>query len=233
MRAIVNINENWAFCKTQGLPTVFPADWENVNLPHTWNAEDGQDGGGDYFRGHGIYAKRITRDQLPVSEKYYLEINGANSSADVYWNGGHLFHHDGGYSIWRVELPDIQEENLLVVDVDNSPNETVYPQVADFTFYGGLYRNVNLVCVPDSHFDLMTYGTPGIKVTPDVEGKSVEVEVSVENPSAGQSLHYCVKNAEGALVAETEVPVEENQVALQLEDIHLWHGRKDPYLYTV
>lgn len=233
MRKIININEMWAFCKTENVPTDFPEEWESVNLPHTWNAVDGQDGGSDYFRGHGIYAKVIEKKLIPASEKYYLEINGANSSADVYWNRKHIAHHDGGYSIWRVELSDILDENLLVVDVDNSPNETVYPQSADFTFYGGLYRNVNLICVAESHFDLETYGTPGIKVTPNVENKSVEIVVSPKNISLNQELRYLVKNADEEVVGEKTVPVNVTNTTIKLESIHLWHGRKDPYLYTV
>jgi beta-galactosidase len=126
-----------------------------VNLPHTWNATDGQDGGNDYYRGVCYYVKQISKTDLPQTDCYYLEIKGANSSCDVHLNGKHLAHHDGGYSTWRVDITnDFNNENLLVIAVDNSHNEKVYPQVADFTFYGGLYRDVNIVCVSKSHFCL-------------------------------------------------------------------------------
>ena len=140
LRHIININHGWAFTKdTCPIPETFPADWESVNLPHSWNAIDGQDGGADYHRGTCHYVRTLSRADLPEAERYYLEINGANSSADVYLNGKNLAHHDGGYSTWRVDITDtLQDENLLVIDVDNAPNSTVYPQVADFTFYGGL-----------------------------------------------------------------------------------------------
>ena len=149
MRTIFNLNHKWAFAKgiTQ-VPDQMPALWNFVNLPHTWNGIDGQDGGGDYYRGSCCYAKQFQKLDLPQADRYYLEINGANSSADVFLNGKHLKHHDGGYSTWRVDVTGaLKNDNLLAILVDNAPNDRVYPQVADFTFYGGLYRNVNLICI--------------------------------------------------------------------------------------
>ena len=171
MRNILNINKDWIFVK--GLNTVPAAlpEGEAVSLPHTWNAVDGQDGGNDYFRGTCCYAKCFRKADLPENEKYYLEINGANSSADAYLNGRHLARHDGGYSTWRRDITGVlQEENLLCILVDNAANEEVYPQTADFTFYGGLYRDVNIIAVPAAHFDLETWGCPGIHVTSVMEG---------------------------------------------------------------
>ena len=234
MREVISINEGWAFKKGAAVPEAFPGEaWELVNLPHTWNAVDGQDGGNDYFRGHGIYAKKILKRELPETDCCFLEINGANSSADVYWNGAHLAHHDGGYSTWRVALSDVREENLLVIDVDNSANETVYPQSADFTFYGGLYRNVNLICVSRSHFELEKDGTSGIKVTPDAEHKCLEIETWIQNRSEGQMICYTVREADGTIAAEKVMSAEIEKTVLELESVHLWHGRRDPYLYTV
>ncbi len=101
MRNLININKNWVFSKlAEAVPAAMPADWESVDLPHSWNAVDGQDGGNDYYRGTCHYAKSFSKSELPQSECYYLEINGANSSADVYLNGKLLAHHDGGYSTW-------------------------------------------------------------------------------------------------------------------------------------
>ena len=146
MRTVFNFNAGWAFAKESQVPATMPADWEAVDLPHCWNAVDGQDGGNDYFRGTCCYAKTFAKAELPVSDRYYLELQGANSSAAVYLNGEKLAEHHGGYSTWRVELSGkLCEENLLVVTVDNAANETVYPQMADFTFYGGIYRDVNII----------------------------------------------------------------------------------------
>ncbi len=234
MRTVVSFNAKWAFTKqADAVPTAIDSKWDFVNLPHSWNAIDGQDGDNDYYRGVGYYAKSFNKTDLPQAAKYYLEIRGANSSADVYVNGQKLAHHDGGYSTWRVDItPALQLQNLLVIAVDNSANETVYPQMADFTFYGGLYRNVNLICVEESHFELEHYGTPGLKVTPTVEGKDakVEIETWVTNAKAEQKLRYTISKACGCQVAQVET--DDTKVSLDIPDVHLWHGRKDPYLYT-
>ena len=128
MRQIININKDWRFCKKpQSTPTALPTDWESVDLPHTWNGTDGQDGGNDYYRGKCAYAKALTADELGSAPVHYLQFDGVNSSAAVYWNGQQIAKHDGGYSTFRAKLPKILPENLLVVYADNSPNETVYP----------------------------------------------------------------------------------------------------------
>ena len=233
MRTILSLNAGWAFVKDMAAaPAALDPQWEQVDLPHSWNAVDGQDGGADYFRGKCVYAKELTKASLPSADRYYLEINGANSSADVYMDGKALAHHDGGYSTWRVDITDaLQETSLLAVIVDNAANETVYPQMADFTFYGGLYRNVNLICVNETHFDLETWGTPGIHVTPIVEGENakVTVETFTVNQKDAQ-IRYTLCDKEGNTVA-TAVTAD-NKVEFVIENVHLWNARKDPYLYT-
>ncbi len=236
MRQIIDLNYKWAFSKEAGeIPQTIPAHWYWVNLPHSWNNIDGQDGGNDYYRGTCYYAKEIDKSELPESEQYYLEFRGANASADVYLNGKKLASHDGGYSTWRVNITDaLENQNLLVVAVDNGINDRVYPQNADFTFYGGLYRNVSIIAVKESHFDLDYYGGPGIKVTPEINGAdaNVEVEVYLTNAKAGQELFYQLKAADGTVVAEGRQSADTTQVTFKIENVHLWHGRKDPYLYT-
>jgi len=229
MRSVINLNQNWRFAKSAEIPAQLNPDWELVCLPHTWNAVDGQDGGGDYFRGTCCYAMRYD-GELPEAGKYFLEITGANSSADVYLDGKKLAHHDGGYSTWRVDITE-NPKGLIVIAVDNSPSNRVYPQVADFTFYGGLYRNVNLICVDESHFDLEYHGGPGIMVTPVMEGKDAktEVRVFVTNQKEGQTIRYTLMDAEGKVVAGYEGG---NKVIFNIRNAHLWHGRKDPYLYS-
>ena len=235
MRTIFNINSHWAFAKdVASVPEQISPDAEFVDVPHSWNAVDGMDGGADYFRGQCAYSKVICKEDLPQADRYYLEINGANSSSDVYVDGKALAHHDGGYSTWRVEITEaLQEESLLSILVDNAPNNTVYPQMADFTFYGGLYRNVNILCVSDSHFDLDYFGTPGIKVTPTVEGcdAKVEIETFLTNWKQNQSIRYTLLNAEGNVIATHEYV--NRKVTFTIKNVHLWHGRKDPYLYSI
>ncbi len=234
MRQVINLNYKWSFSKAAtAVPTQIDNKWDFVNLPHSWNAIDGQDGGNDYFRGTAYYAKMIDKTELPVADKYFLELQGANSSADVYVDGKHLAHHDGGYSTWRVDVTDhLQTNSLLTVAVDNAPNDRVYPQMADFTFYGGLYRDVNLIAVPASHFDLECFGGPGIKVTPgmDSNNANVEVEVFVTDSKLGQTVRYTLTDKEGNVVAETTTA--DTKASFVIENAHKWHGRIDPYLYT-
>ncbi len=236
MREYRSLNKKWAFSKEADyVPEVMPQNWYWVNLPHCWNEIDGQDGGADYYRGTCYYAKEILKSDLPENEQYYLEILGANSSADVYVNGEKLAHHDGGYSTWRVNMTDsLKEHNLIVIAVDNSENQTVYPQMADFTFYGGIYRDVNLIAVNESHFDLDYYGGPGIKVTPEIDGVNakVEMEVFLTNAKQGQTVVYTIKDREGNIVAEECKKADDTSVSLHIPYVHLWNGKKDPYLYT-
>ena len=234
MREILNFNAKWAFTKMANeVPAEMPKLWDFVNLPHSWNAIDGQDGDNDFYRGKGYYAKTLNKDELPKADCYYLEIQGANSSADVYVNGKCLAHHDGGYSTWRVNLTDaLEATNIIVIVVDNSANETVYPQMADFTFYGGLYRDVNIICVSESHFDLDYYGCPGIKITPEVKGSdaNVEVECYLTGAKEGQLIRYTLCDKEGNTVACAEST--DTKVDFKVNNVHLWNGKKDPYLYT-
>ncbi len=234
MRQIVNFNSKWAFTKqADAVPATLPMNWNWVNLPHCWNALDGQDGDNDYYRGTCYYAKKLLRDDLPKADRYYLEINGANSSADLYVNGEKLAHHDGGYSTWRADMTDhLQAENLVVIAVDNAANQTVYPQTADFTFYGGLYRDVNIIAVSNSHFDLDYYGGPGIMVTPVIEGDNAkaEIEVFVTGGALGQDLRYTITDAAGEVIST--LTCNDTKTVLDIPNVHLWQGRKDPYLYT-
>ena len=236
MREILNFNTKWAFSKeATEVPATMPEKWYWVTLPHTWNDIDGQDGNNDFYRGTAYYAKTLEKIDLPKADQYYLELRGANASADVYLNGKKLAHHDGGYATWRVNITDaLENSNLFVIAVDNSVNEVVYPQTADFTFYGGLYRDVNIIAVNESHFDLDYYGGPGIKVTPVVNGTEadVEVEVYLTNAKEGQRLVYTIKDMAGEVAAKGEKAVSDTKIDFHIQNVHLWNGRKDPYLYT-
>lgn len=175
MRETNRLNHGWFFAKTAEVPDKTPSGWDNVNLPHTWNAVDGQDGGNDYWRGTACYCRELRVEGLKNGERAVLEINGAAMSAEVYLNGRMLKRHEGGYATFRVDITDhLGEDNLLAITVDNSANDRIYPQKADFTFYGGLYRDVNLLIVPQRHFVLCEDGTPGMHITPVVTGVNCE-----------------------------------------------------------
>lgn len=213
MRNIKNINENWVFVKENEKST--------VNLPHTWNGIDGQDGGNDYYRGKCTYIKEIAKADMPHGEEIYLQLDGVNSSAFVYFNSKLVCTHHGGYSTFRVKLENIKDNNEIKIEADNSPNDFVYPQQADFTFYGGIYRDVTLIGVEKNHFDLDYYGAPGIQITPIVNGDKADVNVKTYITGGGE-VRVTVNG-------ETKTGTE---VDFIVDNPHLWNGVADPYLYN-
>ena len=211
MRQAIELNENWIFVKhAENVAEAAAVQGEEISLPHTWNAVDGQDGGNDYYRGTCWYRRMLESPQLNAGQKVYLEFDGAAMTADVYLNGEKLARHEGGYSRFRVNVTEKLRAgtNELAVSVDNADNDHVYPQKAEFTFYGGLYRMVRLVIVPEVHFSMDYYGGDGIRVTP---------EVTLADGNREQQAAV----ADGYAKAEFE-----------LSDVHLWDGVEDPYLYT-
>ena len=169
MREFIQINRGWCFTGPDGSKTA-------VDLPHTWNAIDGQDGGNDYWRGTCLYEKVFSKPEFAADERIYLEFRGVNASAKAELNGELIGTHDGGYSTFRWDITGtLADENHLKVWADNSRNDRVYPQKADFTFYGGIYRDVFLIRVNEKHFDMDHFGGPGIKVTPYTDGMNVVV----------------------------------------------------------
>lgn len=229
MRNIKVINNDWLFSKNaKSAPSTLPTDWEALNLPYTWNGKDGQDGGNDYYRGTCYFAKEIKADDMPEGEVKYLQFDGVNSSCEVFWNGKSITKHDGGYSTFRVEIKDIADTNLLVVAVDNSANDRVYPQQADFTFYGGIYRDVSVIGVNENHFDLDYYGSPAIMVTPEIKGSDAEIEIKTFFKNDDCKVRYEII-ADGEVIASKE---DDDDVEFEIKKVHLWDGLKDPYLYT-
>jgi beta-galactosidase len=229
MRNIKVINSNWLFTKdAKSAPATLPTDWETLNLPYTWNGKDGQDGGNDYYRGTCYFAKEIKAEELPEGAVKYLQFDGVNSSCEVFWNGKSITKHDGGYSTFRVQIKDIKDANLLVVAVDNSANDRVYPQNADFTFYGGIYRDVSVIGVPECHFDLDYYGSPAIMVTPEIKGADAKVEIKTFFKNDKCKVRYEII-ADGQVIASKE---DDNDADFEIKNVHLWDGLKDPYLYT-
>ena len=228
MRSSIRFNDNWLFRKPG--KTAAP-----VTLPHTWNAIDGQDGGNDYWRGTATYSKSFAKPELKDGERCFIEFGGAAMTADVTLNGKHLSHHEGGYSTFRVDLTDaLEEDNLLVVSVDNSANDRVYPQMADFTFYGGLYRDVKLILVPAEHFELLKDGTPGIKVTPTLHLKDREAYVMVETwQTGGVEVWIEIPTGHVKEFRRVEAYGGHSVTNIVLKNVHLWDGLDDPYLYTV
>lgn len=240
MRNVINLNQDWKFIQQDaGLPESLPADWQTVQLPHSWNAIDGQDGNGSYDRGKYWYAKTFETPKQPLpGGKAFVEILAAGQQATVYVNGTEVTYHEGGYSTFRADITSLckeEGENLLVVACSNEYKDSVYPQSADFTFYGGLYRGVNLISVPEAHFDLEYYGGPGIQVTPkpcDCGGATFEIVTYVKNTDENFTVLYSVLDAEGKEVASGCRPADSTGITLYVPDAKKW-DIDSPYLYTV
>lgn len=250
MRKVIHFNQDWKFIKQdedQARGIDFDdRNWKAVQIPHTWNAIDGANGFA-YHKGACWYRKEFTIDDLAQGNKVYIEFEGANSITDVYLNGQHLGQHRGGYSTFRFDLTealDFDAKNTLAVKVDNTVVDDVYPQMADFTFYGGIYRDVNLVIANPVHFDLMDHGSKGIYVIQEEVNeeqavltiKSLLVNDSEEDKKVrlwvdlldaeGENIAYAAK--EVTLVAGEHKAVE---VPLVIENPTLWNGRKNAYMY--
>jgi beta-galactosidase len=230
MRKSILINEDWKFVKENvGAEKVFATQGEKINIPHTWNAIDGQDGGNDYYRGTCWYGKTLNKPELNNGDQVYLEFRGANSTAEIWMNNTKLSTHDGGYSTFRVNITEVlKEENELVVSVDNSPNDRVYPQKADFTFYGGIYRDVYMVIVADSHFDMDYYGGSGFNITSEINEQSANVDLKSYVTGEADTVRYTING-----VGVTEVAVVDGVASgsIEIPEVHLWDGMDDPYLY--
>jgi len=221
MRRAAKLMTGWRFTGPDGQTVP-------VDLPHTWNNIDGQDGGNDYWRGTCFYEKSFPMPEHGRDELVYLQFHGVNASCTVELNGKQVMTHDGGYSTFRCDVTALlREENRLKVSVDNSVNDRVYPQKADFTFYGGIYRDVELLTVSRDHFDLDYWGGQGLKLTPAVEGDSGKVRVEAFVKGEG-AVQVTLLDAGGRTVAEGEG----TDLTLTISGVHLWDGLEDPYLYT-
>ncbi len=221
MRQKIDLLTGWQFTGLDG--QTIP-----VSIPHTWNNIDGQDGGNDYKRGACRYETAFPMPAFdPETQEVWIEFDGVNSSAKVELNGQAVCEHEGGYSTFRAEITALlAEENALTVVADNSVNDTVYPQKADFTFYGGIYRGVRLLVVNKAHFALDYLGSCGIRVTATPEGKGAKVRVQ-SRVTAGDVV-ITLKDHKDRVVGTANGA----DVTIELEKAHRWHGVEDPYLYT-
>ena len=222
MRKTELMLDNWIF---KG-----PCGEETVNLPHTWNAKDGQDGGNNYYRGSCSYSRDFAKPDFAQDQRVYIQFHGVNASAQVILNGTTICTHHNGYSTFRVDITEyLEENNHLEVVADNSKNDRVYPQMADFTFYGGIYREVELLFVNQKHFDLDYYGGSGVRVDTDVQGTKGIVKVKTFTSTDEGDVVLTLSDADGNTVATAH----STDAVMTVENVHLWDGVRDPYLYTL
>ncbi len=224
MRKIMDFSENWKFTKE--------GKSESVNIPHCWNAVDGQEGA-DYYRGECTYEKNLSG----VSGKTYIEVGAANLVSCVYVNGEAVGTHRGGYSLFRYDITKYLTGNddKIKICVDNSDFDDVYPSSADFTFYGGIYRPVKIITdLADCYFSL-TDGLCGILADPSKEDDGWKVSITgfMQGERGGKTVKYTLYSKDGEAAAETETSAENPDAVLKVKDPVLWNGIENPYLYTL
>lgn len=245
------INDGWKFSKDKiddtRLLVIDNYSWENVNLPHTWNAYDGQDGKDDYYRGVGWYLKELWFDKADRNKQIYLRFGAANNAADVYINGRKVGSHFGGYTAFAFDITSfIQygESNTLLVKVNNSKELALPPVSADFTFFGGLIREVEIIRKNKIHITCEDYGSQGVYVKQaNVSGRKADISVAVkvrntESKNQDVTIRFVIKDADGRIIKDKKqnrkiaaMKTMSIEQSFGLEHPHLWNGVEDPYLY--
>lgn len=221
------LNEQWLFIKQQGMTP------EVITLPHTWNHEDGQDGGNDYFRGQCTYERMVEVTDRQLDEQIYLTFEGVNAVARVLVEGEEVVTHEGGYSRFHVNVTPWFEKSTkirLTIEVDNGRMAHVYPQKADFTFYGGIYRQVTLVRLAKNHFSMADFGSYGIYVTPTVQGYNGKIQVDAKVEGQWDCIQYTIME-ENQIKAEWNS--KESTCHQAIEAIRLWEGLVQPFCYRL
>ncbi len=250
------INSNWEFFKGNipGFPgkSTTTVKWEKISLPHSWNATDvNQDTG--YYRGIGWYKKTIYVPASWKSKGIYLYFEGANQVSEVYVNSKLAGRHIGGYTAFSFPVgkllnysKDSLTANEILVKLDNSNNENIPPLTADFTFFGGIYRDVYLISANPVHFNMDSSAANGLRIkTPQVSDAeaSVTVDGAITNATNNKQKVQVVSTvftADGKLVKEVKsnliLPVnsttEFSESINAISNPHLW-SPDDPYLYRV
>jgi beta-galactosidase len=235
MREVIKWNQNWEFIKDEQHQGEI---WENVTLPHTWNGLDGQDGGNDYYQGIAWYKKTLLKEKK--WKKVYIRFGAVSKKAEIWCNGKLVGAHQGGFSAFTLDLtPYLQEvENEILVKADNSNALPIYPRQADFTFFGGIYREVELICFDEKvHFDVTRFGTDAIFVTPSTDGMVVVDTYLI----GGNRVYAEIFDENGNSVAKSiimeigknHISDEKVQLSLKVPEVRLWDGTKDAYLYQV
>lgn len=184
-RVRYTINESWRYADgdVAGAEAIGfdDTDWRSVDLPHTWNAEDAFTESIEYRRGVGWYRRQLTLDPSLRGMRIFLHFEGANQVADVFVNGTPAGRHIGGYTAFAFDVTDLvrfDDATVIAVRVDNRHDDDIPPLNADFTFYGGIYRDVWLVATAPVHITLLDHASPGVYIdTPEVSSESATVRV--------------------------------------------------------
>lgn len=229
-------------------PAFDDAGWSSIEVPHTWNARDGQDGGNDYYRGPGWYRLSLKVEDKWAHRRAFLRFGAASQVAEVFLNGQPVGTHRGAFGAFCFEVTPLirfDAPNLLAVRVDNTRREDIPPWSADFTMFGGLYRPVALILAEPTCISPLDYASSGVYVRQtQVTDASAEVEITTlltNGPKDSGLLELVVTLHDGLReVARAEEGVQlaagANRSVVQrltLEKPHLWNGREDPFLYEL
>lgn len=249
MRKIIPLNHGWQFTKTayadaQNTDTA----WETISLPHTWNAIDGADGS-EYFRGECCYRTTLNPSNLlsgaPLRcSKILLRIGALSLRGEVYADGKRVGGHEGGYSAFVVDLTaqflaaqKAGNDLELLITADNQNYSHIYPQMADFTFYGGLYREVELILLPEVHFEFGPHASKGLTISTELTESYDEailyLDSEVNTDSDDYTVRYQIVDRDGSIVAESWRLSSDTSSEIFLPRPHLWQGVDDPYLYRL
>jgi beta-galactosidase len=247
MRRTISLDDNWGFHKGDiAMDQVEKIRWETVVIPHTWNNLDGQDGGNDYYQGKAWYRKILDKNVIPkdLSRDIYIRFGAASKRAFVYLNKELIGCHDGGFSAFTLCLTGklTGDGDELLVMVDNSRDLPIYPMQADFTFFGGIYRDVDLICFDTTeHFKVDEYGKDALLVTPSVDG-NINIRTKMQGTNKDSSFILEVYELDGEsknLVAQKSgFELKENNNGwlegnIALDGVRLWDGVDDPALYSM
>jgi len=239
-RVRYTINEQWQYAPDRDGSAAI-----SVNLPHTWNVSDAFDKTPGYRRGEGWYRKSLRLDPALRGKRLFLYFEGANQVADVYVNSHHAGRHVGGYTAFVFEVTDLMAwngSNAVAVRVDNSHSQDIPPLNADFTFYGGIYRDVWLLATEEIHVTVTDHASPGVFVRTTERG-TAHISGTVVNQSDKVARVRVVNRLLGAEGSEITSTSSETRIAAggserfthetrAIPKPHLW-SPEDPYLYRV
>lgn len=255
-REVTPFNNGWEFKKgpfpTDAMQTAarWNADWEQVNVPHTWNADDMQKKTNNFYAGVAYYRKHYVFPESLEGKRLFLRFEGVGACAEVYVNGYLVGTHKGAYSAFVCEIGSqvrLGEENEIVVKADNAARPDVIPvNHALFGVYGGIYRPVWLIVTEPCNIVVNDCASPGVYITQKNVSKQsadVSVRVKLDNATlapAALELENAIYTREGKLVKVHQQSFEltpqgvQNYVSdFKISHPHLWQGREDPYLYKV
>jgi beta-galactosidase len=245
------LDENWRFARMDVAGAEAPGfddtTWSAVALPHTWNDRDGQDGGGNYYRGVGWYRRHLTVPAALAGRALFLQFDAACITADVYVNGRHVGQHKGAFAAFRFDVSaalKVGQDNVLAVRVSNARDADVPTLGGDFNMEGGLYRPVHLLATDLVHVDVEDFASPGVYLrTSNVSERSAELSALVKLRNADAAAHavqvaLTIVAPDGTvlqrLMASRNLAPGSDAVTLTatVPAPHLWRGRLDPFVYS-